>query len=137
LTTESIQKLEQLLKKLFERRDSVHFRQPVDYITLGLLDYPKVIKRKMDLRTVREKLADGQYDSVEECLTDVQLIWDNCKLYNTEDSPIYKMAQTMEAYAQKLSTELLGSVGPFRRTQKPVQTRSKESDGENSGRLSH
>lgn len=36
----------------------------------------------MDLGTVSKKLAAGKYRLVEECLDDLQLIWDNCKLYN-------------------------------------------------------
>ena len=53
-------------------------------------------------------MADDQYESVEECLADIQLIWDNCKLYNTEDSPIYKLALSMEAHAAKLTADLFG-----------------------------
>ena len=86
----------------------MHFRNPVDFVRLGLPDYPKVIKKMMDLKKVKENLADDQYESVEECLADIQLIWDNCKLYNTEDSPIYKLALTMEAHSAKLTADLFG-----------------------------
>lgn len=40
----------------------------------------------MDLGTVQKKLSDGEYRVVEECLDDIQLIWDNCKLYNGSQS---------------------------------------------------
>ena len=85
----------------------------------------------MDLRTVKENLSDEQYESVEECLADVQLIWDNCKVYNTEDSLIYKMALSMEGQTAKLTQEIFGQM------KKPTRTaaliRSKDSESENSG----
>ena len=64
----------------------------------------------MDLKKVQENLADDQYESVEECLADIQLIWDNCKLYNRDDSPIYKLALSMESHANKLTAELFGNL---------------------------
>ncbi len=40
----------------------------------------------MDLSTVNNKLKDEKYNSVEEVLDDIQLIWDNCKTYNQHGS---------------------------------------------------
>jgi hypothetical protein len=40
----------------------------------------------MDLGTVDSKLKQGEYLYVEEMLDDIQLIWDNCKLYNLPGS---------------------------------------------------
>ena len=41
----------------------------------------------MDLSTVSGKLQEaGEYYLVEEVLDDLQLIWDNCKLYNEAGS---------------------------------------------------
>ena len=52
----------------------------------GLLDYPTLIKKPMDLGTVNSKLNDGQYLYVEDMIDDIQLIWDNCKTYNLAGS---------------------------------------------------
>lgn len=52
----------------------------------GLLDYPALIKKPMDLGTVNSKLNDGQYLYVEDMIDDIQLIWDNCKTYNLAGS---------------------------------------------------
>ena len=38
----------------------------------------------MDLNTINRKLRENRYQSVEEVLDDIQLIWDNCKLYNQQ-----------------------------------------------------
>lgn len=53
---------------------------------IGLMDYPNVVKYPMDLGTVRDRLRDNEYVNVEECLDDIQLVWDNCKNYNAEGS---------------------------------------------------
>ena len=50
----------------------------------------------MDLGTVKKNLKNNKYKSVEECLNDVQLIWDNCKTYNSEGSWIYDLALKLE-----------------------------------------
>lgn len=65
--------------------DSVEFRNPVDWKTYGLLDYPVVIKKPMDLGTVKKNLNNNSYQTVEDCLKDIDLIWANCKTYNKDN----------------------------------------------------
>jgi hypothetical protein len=55
-------------------------------LAYGLLDYPTIVKTPMDLGTVQIKLNNGQYLYVEDMIDDIQLIWDNCKLYNSPGS---------------------------------------------------
>jgi hypothetical protein len=43
----------------------------------------------MDLGTVKKNLTLGNYQTVEDCLDDIQLIWDNCKAYNTKGTVKY------------------------------------------------
>lgn len=50
----------------------------------------------MDLGTCLKNLRAAEYKTVEECLDDLQLIWDNCKLYNQDISKIYKTATKLE-----------------------------------------
>jgi hypothetical protein len=40
----------------------------------------------MDLGTVKKNLKGSKYESVETVLNEIQLIWDNCHLYNAPDS---------------------------------------------------
>ena len=40
----------------------------------------------MDLGTVKKNLKNNKYKYIEDCLNDIQLIWDNCKIYNFEGS---------------------------------------------------
>ena len=53
---------------------------------MGLIDYPTTVKHPMDLGTIHKKMKSDKYKTVEEILDDMQLIWDNCKLYNEQGS---------------------------------------------------
>ena len=80
----------------------------------------------MDLKTVKDNLADDQFDSVEECLADIQLIWDNCKIYNKEGSPIYNTAVAMETLATKLAFDYFGNIKKV--TKSTLQAKSKDDE---------
>ena len=62
----------------------------VDAQALGLHDYHHVIRRPMDLGTIKKKLLaeTAPYSSSAEVLKDVQQVWGNCRQYNDEDDPI-------------------------------------------------
>ena len=55
----------------------------------------------MDFSTLKKNLNDGKFITYEEFLADLQLIWDNCKLYNMIGSEIYKLAERMEKQARR------------------------------------
>ena len=50
----------------------------------------------MDLSTVRTNLLKGEFSTLDEFIAQIQLIWDNCKLYNMAGSVIYKICERME-----------------------------------------
>ena len=89
LDKQSLKKVNIIIQSLFNNSDSVDFRQPVDWKGFGLTDYPLIIKSPMDLGTVKKKLINNKYETVEAVLDDMQLIWDNCKSYNQSDSVRY------------------------------------------------
>lgn len=72
------------------------------FLALGLIDYPQIIKHPMDLGSVKKNFKNLKYKFSEEVLNDLQLIWDNCKTYNSEGSWIYKKADKLEKYMRKL-----------------------------------
>ena len=86
-------RLKECLNDIEEDPKSYEFREPVPWKELGLTDYPEIIKKPMDLRTVRKNLGKGKHKRYEDFFRDVQLIWDNCKTYNIQGSDIYKMAE--------------------------------------------
>mmetsp|Transcript_3179 Transcript_3179/g.4077 ORF Transcript_3179/g.4077 Transcript_3179/m.4077 type:complete len:205 (+) Transcript_3179:252-866(+) len=103
---DSLKQMEKIVKTLFQNNDSYAFRDPVDWKGLGLPDYPKVIKKPMDLGTVRSKLKAGSYHDVQECAEDIRLIWKNCMAYNEDGSEVYLMAERMGQNFEELFSGL-------------------------------
>ena len=77
------------------------FREPVAWEELKLFDYPKIVQRPMDFRTLKDNLMNGMFATYEDFLADLQLIWDNCKLYNMAGSEIYKMSERQEKLTRR------------------------------------
>ena len=94
-----------LLEKVFEvvEKDPLafDFLEPVDYIGLNILDYPKIITNPMDLGTVKKNLLEHKYINFKEFLDDINLIWSNCRTYNLPGSDIVKMANHCEKIFNK------------------------------------
>jgi len=90
-----------------------------------LTDYPEIIKKPMDLSTLRKNLVKGRYKKFEDFFRDLQLIWDNCKTYNIQGSDIYKQAEHMEKVSRKSINKFKDEVGMTKKGGK-----KKESDNE-------
>lgn len=101
LSVEQVESAKRILAKLEKQPESISFVDPVDFEALDLPDYPTVIKNPMDLGTVSVKLEEGLYMTIAEVMADLQLIWDNCKTYNSADSLIVGHAKKLERIAQK------------------------------------
>jgi hypothetical protein len=77
---------------------------------LGLTDYPLIVKYPMDLGTIRKKLVNSKYQLVEEALDDIQLIWDNCKIYNQAGSWIHNIADKLDKICKKMIKNYLPTI---------------------------
>jgi len=64
------------------------FLRPV--LTSEVPDYHQIIKTPMDLAKIKSKLNMGAYQLNEELLSDIQLVFRNCDLYNVEGNEIYE-----------------------------------------------
>lgn len=62
------------------------FKDPIDPVAWGLPDYFDIIKKPMDFNTVSEKLKFNEYESIQEFIDDINLIFSNWKLYNGENN---------------------------------------------------
>ena len=82
------------------------FREKVDPERDGAPDYYTIIKQPMDLTTIRKKLNSNEYKSIEQWIDDMNLIWKNAKLYNTEGSIIHFIAQELEQWFAKKCTQI-------------------------------
>lgn len=71
------------------------FNAPVEHEKLGLTTYLHVVKRPMDLGTIRNNLLDGMYENPLDFSADVKLVFENAMLFNPETHFIYKAARLL------------------------------------------
>ncbi|KAJ7597274.1 hypothetical protein C8J56DRAFT_882775 [Mycena floridula] len=64
------------------------FYLPVDYVKLDLPHYPKIVKKPMDLSTMRRKLENREYTTAERFLEDFKLMIRNCFSFNPAGTPV-------------------------------------------------
>lgn len=77
--------LERAWNKVSEHNFAAPFREPVNAKLVP--DYYKVIKRPMDLKTIKTKLQNFKYHSRGEFLDDMKLMVANCHQYNDVRNP--------------------------------------------------
>ncbi|KAL0352515.1 UNVERIFIED_CONTAM: Bromodomain and PHD finger-containing protein 3 [Sesamum calycinum] len=75
------------------------FSEPVDINELP--DYFEIIEQPMDFGTVRKKLDDGAYRTLEEIEADVFLICSNAMQYNAPDTVYYRQARSIQELAKR------------------------------------
>lgn len=86
----------EVLRALMEHQNGWVFNTPVDPIELGLPDYFQVIKKPMDLGSIKKRLENGCYHSLEELEADVNLTFDNAMEYNPDGSVVFNMAKELK-----------------------------------------
>ncbi|KAI9120398.1 hypothetical protein K1719_007431 [Acacia pycnantha] len=89
---------EALLKRLMNHQHAWVFNTPVDVVKLNLPDYFTIIKRPMDLGTVKRKIASGAYSGPLEFFDDVKLTFSNALTYNPPGNDVHVMAATLSKY---------------------------------------
>ncbi|OCF61217.1 hypothetical protein L486_00863 [Kwoniella mangroviensis CBS 10435] len=82
-----------LLDAIAQHRNGNVFQNPVKKSDAS--DYYQIIKRPMDLKTIRARIKDGLITGIEEFERDVLLIFANAMMYNNPDTPTYEMAKEM------------------------------------------
>lgn len=76
------------------------FVEMVDPEKDGAPDYLEVIKNPMALNEVKKKLNSNSYANLQEWKDDVNLIWENAKTYNGEDTLFTHMAMEAKLWFQ-------------------------------------
>jgi len=97
--SERLKFLQNLCKEIISKKHwhkSFPFHKPVDTVKLGLHDYFEIIKKPMDFTTVMENNESGVYESAEDFIADVRLIFKNCYQYNSPADDICHMAKYCE-----------------------------------------
>jgi len=126
-----------LIDELMKNRYlSAPFCEPVDWEALEIPDYPEKIKNPMDLGTIRKKILESRYDMLGEIWTDIDLVWDNCRIYNGPYNPItikanalsevVKARQAEYSASSRLKREIANTI--FRK-QRKMRTKSIDGNG--------
>eukprot|EP00249_Psilotum_nudum_P024540 c29213_g1_i2 orf=446-2140(+) len=84
-----------ILRKLMSHRHGWVFNEPVDVVKLGLHDYYQIIKKPMDLGTIKAKLESGKYTLPLEFAEDVRLTFSNATTYNPPGHDVHAMADLL------------------------------------------
>uniref|UniRef100_A0A8B9MPG2 Bromodomain testis-specific protein n=1 Tax=Accipiter nisus TaxID=211598 RepID=A0A8B9MPG2_9AVES len=81
--TNQLQYLQRVVMKAMWRHNfSWPFHQPVDAAALNLPDYYSIIKKPMDLSTIKKRLEHNYYTKAAECIEDFKTMFLNCYIYN-------------------------------------------------------
>ena len=77
------------------------FNNPVDPIKHNAPDYLKIIKRPMDLGTVKKNLESNQYKTLKSFAEDVRRVFSNAITYNNESHQIHQYALKLNSQFNK------------------------------------
>ncbi|KAG8907018.1 hypothetical protein FRB99_005538 [Tulasnella sp. 403] len=78
-------------------------------------DYSDIVKRPMDLKTMKGRIKDGRIKDSQEYLRDLYLMYANARMYNGPNSDVYKMTGVMMSETEHHIRDYLQTEG-FRPT---------------------
>ncbi|ORX86792.1 putative histone acetyltransferase [Basidiobolus meristosporus CBS 931.73] len=88
--------MQQLVADLQVHASAWPFHHPVNRNEVP--DYYDVISDPMDLATLESNVDSDYYQAMDQFVTDVQKIFDNCRVYNSEKTTYFKCANRLERY---------------------------------------
>ena len=104
-------------------KDAAPFNQPVDIVALGIPNYPSIITKPMDLRTMEEKLKREEYQSIDTYTADFHQIVQNTHTFNGADHVVTKSAVHLQAAFDRQMSNL---PKPQPAEQLPAEKKSKK-----------
>lgn len=135
--SEALKACNEILKELFSKKHSGYawpFYKPVDAELLGLHDYHDIIKKPMDLGTVKKKMDDREYKSAAEFADDVRMIFTNCYKYNPPDHDVVMMGRKLQDVFEmrfaNIPDEPVRNASYQRHPHKPMDTSDDDSSDE-------
>ncbi|XP_050231771.1 transcription factor GTE8-like [Mercurialis annua] len=94
----AMKQCEILIGRLMSHQYSWVFNEPVDVVKWNIPDYYTIIKKPMDLGTIKTKLSSGSYSSPLEFAADVRLTFKNSMEYNPKGHDAHVMAATLSKF---------------------------------------
>ncbi|XP_075693636.1 bromodomain-containing protein 7 isoform X2 [Rhinoderma darwinii] len=119
--------LNQLVRQLQRKDPSSFFAFPVtDFIAPG---YSMIIKNPMDFSTIKEKIKNGEYESIEELKENFKQICHNAMIYNKPGTIYYKASKKLLNSGMKiLSQERIQSLKQSIEFMADLQSSGKDKD---------
>jgi len=99
-------------RKMYNHRSSAHFKVPVDPIAENIPHYPEIVKKPMDLSTIKTKLDTGKYGSLQHFDEDVRQMLSNCYKFNAMGSYVYNQGQELESVFESEWSSVAGAKVP-------------------------
>ena len=76
-------------------RNGAIFQNPIKHSEAP--DYHEIVKRPMDLKTIKSRVKDGLISNSLEFQRDIFLMFANAMMYNRPGSEIYNMAEEVQS----------------------------------------
>ncbi len=117
MQTLTLQECERILSLLMATREAkLYFNIPVNAHDDGVDDYRAIIKEPMDLGTVQQRIFrqsyhTHQYETANEVIQDIRLVFANCRAFNLEDSQIGRAGEKLSNYFEELLQAQAPKVG--------------------------
>tara|TARA_B110000285_G_C14850393_1_gene479654 strand:- start:100 stop:747 length:648 start_codon:yes stop_codon:yes gene_type:complete len=77
-----------LINSLWRVNSAQIFHHPVDPDRLQIPDYFEIVKEPIDFGTIKQRLNHNYYYNIQDVVDDIQKCFDNCMLFNGEDSVV-------------------------------------------------
>lgn len=85
-----------IINHLWKHESAWLFHYPVDVKAWRIEDYYTIVKDPMDFTTIKCKLSNNEYKHLDDFVTDVHKVFNNCILYNGENNQYSLVAKKMK-----------------------------------------
>nr|XP_054751375.1 bromodomain adjacent to zinc finger domain protein 2B-like [Lytechinus pictus] len=99
-----LQPCKQILSEIEKEHCSWPFMAPVN--TKQIPQYRKIIKQPMDFSTMKNKLKEKKYKTLDDFAVDARLIFDNCETFNEDESEVGRAGHAMRSFFETRWMEL-------------------------------
>uniref|UniRef100_A0A8R1DI64 Bromo domain-containing protein n=1 Tax=Caenorhabditis japonica TaxID=281687 RepID=A0A8R1DI64_CAEJA len=90
-----------VLKEASKHKHVWPFQKPVDAVGLCIPLYHEKIARPMDLKTIENRLKSTYYTCAQECIDDIETVFNNCYIFNGKEDDVTIMAQNVHEVIKK------------------------------------
>lgn len=97
-----------------------------DWVKLDIPNYPKIVKKPMDLLTMKKKLEAKEYANAQAFKSDFDLMIKNCNLFNPVGTPV----QIAGTELKRVFNEKWAALPPLRDVSDDEEEEDEESDDE-------